>query len=482
MPRVVALFCMVTFFAVACTARQVRDETELQRAVRLAQAGDESGWRTLESTVRSDSADLYLRKTALSEIGKIQSPRGEPILKEYLQDRSLRGEAALGLVGQRGDNNKQEIDQLIVSSTEANLKAYNSLTKEEIRALGETDHPHSVRILREQLRRDPSKDGEVLDALGRILVRRKKALYNPMDFSHGIGQKATFETETIMSSGDKVNETATPEDAAADDPEKVLLEYLAGDGDSETKDRAVVGIQVAHPPGITYILNLIGSSKTPVKARLAIIDYLTRLAVNTQDKSMIKKLTVVRARAKNAQVVRSINLSLLVLNRAFGGRSTYYGSAAPKVTPPPVSVREEATLKQKPYIGTSAADVKTNLKRAFAYYHLDEQLLERMSSRVRALLNAPENKELAERNLIFVALGRLYPDRDYYVLKAQGQDAFSKPGYFTTTLQLVTASSRGRAWQVALLQRLWGLTANEADLLRQIYLRDGKILRQRMRL
>ncbi|HMV35692.1 MAG TPA: hypothetical protein PKD60_07360, partial [Turneriella sp.] len=140
------------------------------------------------------------------------------------------------------------------------------------------------------------------------------------------------------------------------------------------------------------------------------------------------------------------------------------------------------TLKQKPYPEYSAADVKTNLKKALRHYRMDAALAERMQKRVNELLNLPENRQSSERNLIFAALGRLYPQKDFYVLKEQGQDAFGKPGYFTTTLRLVTSSARGRSWQIAALQRVWGLTYAEADILRQIYLRDGKLLQQRMRL
>ncbi|MBS0617055.1 MAG: hypothetical protein JSR44_02645, partial [Spirochaetes bacterium] len=44
------------------------------------------------------------------------------------------------------------------------------------------------------------------------------------------------------------------------------------------------------------------------------------------------------------------------------------------------------------------------------------------------------------------------------------------------------SSKRDRSWQIAALQRLWNLSYPEADLIRQIYLRDGRLLQQRMRL
>ena len=289
----------------------------------------------------------------------------------------------------------------------------------------------------------------------------------------------------MSSDGKEAAEAEAASSPDDNDPEKVLLDFLAGGGNADVKDRAVQSIADAHPPGVPYLLALAAKRSVPVKSRIAIVDYLTRLAVNTQDKSMINKFINLRPRAGNAQLVSSINLSLRVLGSAFGrvtGGGVVYRSVPSDGYEPLPKETDVVSLVQRPYPGYSSADVKTNLKKALTYYRLDDRLTERMQSRVRDLLNLPQNKESPERNLIFSALGRLYPDRDFYVLRKQGQDAFAKPGYFTTTLRLITASARGRSWQIAALQRLWGLTYNEADLIRQIYLRDGKLLQQRMRL
>lgn len=303
---------------------------------------------------------------------------------------------------------------------------------------------------------------------------------------------ATITVEEIKGAETPADETAeaAPKESPDDlDPEKVLLQFLSGDGMPEVKDKAVQSIASGHESGSAYLLKLAAKRSLPFKARVAIIDYLTRYAVNAQDKSMINKFYALRrSSAGDRQFVASIDLSLRLLGNAFGraiatGGTVRYTRAVttdgyeglPKET-------DIITLKQKPYPEYSGADVRTNLKKALKYYHLDPAMAERMQRRVSELLNQPENRESPERNLIFAALGRLYPDKDFYVLKKQGQDAFAKPGYFTTTLRLVTASQRGKSWQIAALQRLWSLSYSEADLIRQIYLRDGKLLQQRMRL
>ncbi len=490
------------FSAIACAGRQIRNDLELEEAARRAAAGEERGWQSLENTIRSkdDEPDVEMQKRALAEVGKIQSPRGMPVLIENLTNRFLRGEAAAGLIHQRNDTNKAEIDGLIVDAAAKNAREFSGLTREEIKALGETDNPHAVRLLKQQIGRDPNKDEMTVESLGKILKRKSTSYYHPFDFTLPLGQAPAaavpeaapaagkLNVESIMSSDGK--EAAAEETAPAEgdsDPEQVLINYLAGDGSTDVKDRAVQSIAEAHPPGVPYLLALAGRRGISAKSRIAVIDYLTRLAVNTQDKSMIHKFINLRARAGNAQVVASINLSLRVLGSAFGRAVGGTGGRVYRAVPsdgyePLPKETDVVSLIQKPYPGYSGADVKTNLKKALTYYHLDKKLAERMQGRVSDLLNQPQNKESPERNLIFTALGRLYPDRDFYVLKKQGQDAFGKPGYFTTTLRLVTQSARGRSWQIAALQRLWGLTYNEADLIRQIYLRDGKLLQQRMRL
>jgi hypothetical protein len=504
MPRSVLLTIFTAYAALHCAGRQVRSDLELEDAVRRAAAGEERGWQSLENTVRSrdDESDVEMQKRALAEVGKIQSPRGEPVLRENLTNRLLRGEAAAGLIHQRNDNNKAEIDATIVEAAAKNAQEFSGLTREEIKALGETENPGAVRLLKQQIGRDPNKDEATIEALGKILKRKSRSFYHPLNFTMPLGQAPAaiiesppasavpagkLSVETIMSSEgkDQAAEQA-PITEADKDPELVLLQYLAGDGASDVKDRAVQSIADAHRPGVPYLLALAAKRSIAVKSRIAIVDYLTRLAVNAQDKSMIHKFQTLRSRAGNAQLVASINLSLRVLGSAFGravagGTRTYRTVTSDGYEPLPKET-DIVSLAQRPYPGYSAADVKTNLKKALAYYKLDIKIADRMQGRVNDLLNQPQNKESPERNLIFSALGRLYPNRDFYVLKKQGQDAFAKPGYFTTTLRLVTASARGRSWQIAALQRLWGLTYNEADLIRQIYLRDGKLLQQRMRL
>jgi hypothetical protein len=201
---------------------------------------------------------------------------------------------------------------------------------------------------------------------------------------------------------------------------------------------------------------------------------------------MIGRFMALRRRTGNREVIASIDLSIRILGSAFGTKVATGGRArriviTERYDPLPKEA-DIISLKPRPYPEYSAADVKTNLRKALRHYGLSPSLADRMQKRVRELLNLPENRQSSERNLIFAALGRLYPQKDFYVLKEQGQDAFGKPGYFTTTLRLVTSSARGKSWQIAALQRIWGLSYAEADTLRQIYLRDGKLLQQRLRL
>jgi len=477
-----------------CAARQVRNEMELQEAAQRAAANEEKGWQSLERTIRTkdEDPDVDMQRKALAEVGKIPSPRSQALLAENVNNRYLRAEAVGGLMKQRNDSNRAEIDRLIVEAAAKNAQEFSGLTREEIQALGESDNPEAVRLLRQQMGRDPNKDEMTIDALGKILKRQKRSSYSPLDFSLPLGQGAKISFEDI--STDK----AEPEEAAKTeapktiesetDPEQALIDYLSGDGSSEAKDRAVQNIADARTNGISYLLGLAGKGSVKPAARIAIIDFLTRHAVNTQDKSMIGKFQALRSRSGgNRQIISSIDLSLRVLGSAFGRAVAVGGTQRRRIVvtdgyDPLAREADIVKLDQRPYPGYSAADVRTNLKKALTYYKLDAALADRMQKRVNELLNLPENRQSAERNLIFTALGRLYPDRDFYVLKKQGQEAFAKPGYFTTTLRLVTASRRGRSWQIAALQRVWGLSENEADRIRQIYLRDGKLLQQRMRL
>lgn len=489
---------LVTIFASHCAARQVRTELELQEAARLAAENQEKGWLSLERTIRTkdEDPDVEMQRKALTEVGKIPSARSQELLSENVNNRYLRAEAIGGLMKQRNDSNRAAIDATIIQAASRNSREFSGLTREEIQALGDSDNPEAVRLLKEQMGRDPNKDEMTIDALGKILKRQKRSSYSPLDFTLPLGQASTgpkISIEDISTSAPSpVGDAETPnsvENSPGDtDPEQVLLQYLAGDGSPEAKDRAVRNIADSRENGISYLLTLAGKNSISVSARIAIVDFLTRHAVDSQDKSMIGKFQTLRRRAGSSrQLTASIDLSLRVLGSAFG-RNVAIGTPSRRrivVTDGYDPLSREADivkLEQRPYPGYSAADVRTNLKKALVYYKLDVHIADRMQKHVRDLLNLPENKESPERNLIFTALGRLYPERDFYVLKKQGQDAFAKPGYFTTTLRLVTSSARGRSWQIAALQRVWGLTENEADRIRQIYLRDGKLLQQRMRL
>jgi len=476
-----------------CAARQVRNEIELEEAARRAAANEEKGWQALERTIRAkdEEPDIEMQKKALLEVGKIPSPRSEALLLENLTNRTLRAEAVQGLMLQRNASNRDEIDQAIINAARSNAQEFGGLTREEIRALGELDSPEAVRLLKQQLGRDPNKDEAVVESLGKILRRRKRTSYTPLDFTLPLGQAtatgAQLQIEDISTVKGEAPTTAAPADNGEDtDPEKVLLDFLSTDGAAETKDKAVQSIADAHGGKTDYLLGLAAKSQLPAATRIAIIDYLTRYAVNNQDRSMINRFIALKRHAANREVSTSIDLSIRILASAFGTPVATGGrSRRIVITDGYDPLPKEAdiiTLQQRPYPEYSAADVKTNLKKALRHYRLDAGLAERMQKRVKDLLNLPENRQSSERNLIFAALGRLYPQKDFYVLKEHGQDAFGKPGYFTTTLRLVTSSARGRSWQIAALQRVWGLTYAEADLLRQIYLRDGKLLQQRLRL
>ncbi|HMY10173.1 MAG TPA: hypothetical protein PKC74_01020 [Turneriella sp.] len=487
----IALLLLTTLH---CAARQVRSEIELEEAARRAAANEEKGWQALERTIRpkDEDPDVEMQKKALREVGKIPSPRSEVLLTENLTNRYMRAEAAEGLMQQRNDSNRAQIDQAIINAARSNAQEFSGLTREEIRALGESDNPEAVRLLKQQIGRDPNKDEIVVESLGKILRRQKRSSYSPLDFTLPLGQApatgAQLQFEDISANKDEAPPAAaTAADNSEDtDPEKVLLEFLGTDSVAETKDKAVQSIADAHGGKVDYLLGLAAKSSLPAATRIAIIDYLTRYAVNNQDKSMIGRFMALKRRAASREVTASIDLSIRILGSAFGTKVATGGRTRRVVITdgydPLPKEADIITLKQKPYPEYSAADVKTNLKKALRHYRMDAALAERMQKRVNELLNLPENRQSSERNLIFAALGRLYPQKDFYVLKEQGQDAFGKPGYFTTTLRLVTSSARGRSWQIAALQRVWGLTYAEADILRQIYLRDGKLLQQRMRL
>lgn len=472
-----------------CAARQVRTEPELEEAVRRAKADEEKGWQALGRTIRpkDEEADLEMQRRAVAELGKIPSPRAQKMLGEAATDRYLRGEAVQALLQQRNDANKTEMDRMIVEAARSNALEFGGLSKEEIRALGEIDDPEAVRLLRQQLGRDPAKDDLVVEALGKILRRQKRSQGRTAAVLAGGVQ---LEIEDISTSKSKEETPPTiPATTTQDetDPEKVLLDFLATDAASETKDKAIQSIADAHGGNNAYLLSLAANNNLAAAVRIAIIDYLTRDAVNREDKSIIAELAALKRRSRNREVNASIDLSLRVLARAFGAPVATGGIRARRIAitegyDPLPKEADIITLKQRPYPEYSAADVKTNLKKALRHYQLDAGLVERMQRRVNELMNLPENRQSSERNLIFAALGRLYPQRDFYVLKEQSKDAFSKPGYFTTTLRLITSSARGRSWQIAVLQRIWGLSYSEADMLRQIYLRDGKLLQQRMRL
>lgn len=470
-----------------CAGAQVREESQLTETLRLAAENDNGAWKTLERLVREpgDAETIEMRKQALAGVGKIRSPRSEALLKENLNHPDFRGMAAEGLMNQRTEATKQEIDSLVVDAAQANLKKYPTLSRGEIFALGESADPRAVTVLKNQLGMNVLNDDLIIEALGKILLRRNQSTYVPDNFllPLGEGSGSSLKIEELSMS-EKVPEAKEEEG----DPEKVLLNYLTGDGSIDSKDKAVSAIRAAHPDGVDYLLGLIKRTTTPLKARMAIVDYLTRYAVDRRDSAMFDRFLTLRRRVREKTLLRSIDLSLQLMGQAFGRklatgarRRTYSAPQGTRYDPLPKEA-EIVTLAKKPYPAYSAADVKTNLQKALKYYGFSASVFQRMQERVESLLNKKAFEKSSERNLIFVALARLYKNKDFYVLREKANDVFSLPGYFTTTLRIVTAAKRGRSWQVVALQRVWNLTASEAEIIRQIYLRDAKVLQQRLRL
>lgn len=460
-----------------CSTRQIRTNEDLTEATKRAAAEDKDSWDLLEKSLNPQETEpnRELQKKVLAEIGKIPSENSQRIIASKLRDPALRTEAASALIQQRNGKNNRAIDQALIESTQANIQQYGFLTVDEIVALGEVDDPRAVEILKSQSGKDLTLNAAVIESLGKIMRRQMHAQVTGNAFGANT-PKLSFE--------DPEQTSKNAEPATGDSAEKALLEILASDAPIESKRKAADELYTAYSPGArSKLLKLMTNRKQPFVLRTAILDYLTQQSLDRNDRSMLQDFVNAKKQLLyDKNFIAELNVSLKMLAEKFEEKSIDYHSVGFVAVSRNAVSKEVITISEKPLTSRSAGSVRENLKLVVRHYHLPPDIDQRIEKRLNDLLNADKNSQSADRNLLFAALRRLYPNEDFYVLKSRGQKAIDTPGYFSTTLRLVTASKRSRDWQVVALQRLWNLNFAEADKIRQIYLRDGKLLSARLRL
>ena len=284
--------------------------------------------------------------------------------------------------------------------------------------------------------------------------------------------KLSFDDSAIVSKTEKPT--------AGDSAENALLEILASDAPIESKRKAADELYTAYAPeSRSKLLAIMSNNKQPPATRTAILDYLTQQSIERNDRSMLHDFVQVKRQiSHDRNFIPELNISLKILAEKFDEKITNY----PPIASASTQRRNVSTISEKPLASHSTGSVRENLKLVLRHYHLPPEMDQRIEKRLHELLNAEKYAQSSDRNLLFAALRRLYPNEDFYVLKSRGQKAIEIPGYFSSTLRLLTTSKRSPDWQVVALQRLWNLSFTEADKIRQIYLRDGKLLSARLRL
>lgn len=173
------IFSLQTAFLVgltACGSLEIKDRESYVKADTEAKKGNVDAYEAMKKALQQPEPQKYsgLHQRILTDLGDMNHDKAREILRSYKSDPSAqkRGTAIFSLYKHRNFGNRTKIENEVLATIENNVKNFNTITAEEIQILGMLDSEKSLKILNEQLGKDPEKDPLILQAIGKKLSKR----------------------------------------------------------------------------------------------------------------------------------------------------------------------------------------------------------------------------------------------------------------------------------------------------------------------
>ena len=459
------LIIFAILFYANCTGLQVKDRPTCKDAASEGIKGNQNGWQAIEKALKDapPAETPNLHRIILEELGHLKHPQSPVILKPYLtiKDEQLRSIVQQGFFLQKGVNTEVDVEKTFIDAVTKNEKEYNGLSRVEISLLGKIDMPESLEILRRNLGKNPQTDVFIIEAVGEKIKTNK-------DSPPPVKRTDSHSSLLPPPSNKKTSEIENSNEV---DAIRTLTEYLHSDHSEELTRMALRKISESHSGrGYLFVLKIARDRMYPLKTRVLAIEvasqnkkadadeiisiltklYFTSSGIVEIKEQIIKELALLQ---NKTQVDVLKEFRLILWKQQWRSEQIALRLLARK--------RYFQTLKNMP--------PRKSLTELLKSYSASKSLADRLHVRIQKVMELPTGDRQTARQFFYAALKKMYPSYGYHELKEKGLLSLNQKKLFTSIMALIFDSYETTGTIDLVLQKVWDVKKDEADLLRRFF-------------
>ena len=479
----------ILFWASAgCRSSQVIvDRPTYQNAINKIKKGDKKAWQYIEDALAKEPPEKQknLHTMILQDLGGRKYMNARTLLNKYAKNSDVkkRGVSIEALAKHLEYGSRADVEKELVSIIRANTSSTKSILNEEIAALAMITSSDSVSILKGFLGKNEEQDSLIIEAIGGQLVNEKQGQENEPE-----PDASEPEENSSPAGSDKTPEekgTGEPEDEGQRAPEgyqreQVLLDYLKTEASFDLKKLTLNSLYNAYRPhGQTRLLNIIRDRRMPASTRILTIRYLVEKNLSGQERGLAPHLRNLYFDSPGEVALKE---NLVVQIAKLENKS-------------PVKVLQELRriiwqdewrlelrrMKKKAYRNYIASLKRMSARKALFKVlrsrGVKSSTLNKMHVSLKETAAKEEWRIRAEGRFLYAALKKMYPKRNYYELNTLGEKSLHIRKLFTTIMKIVLQTYKADTLQVIAVQKVFRIERTEAQLVRDVYLRNKKFFK-----
>lgn len=458
------------FFAIlilSCKSGPIRESEKIKKTAESARAGNANAKKALlENLNPQHNLPPEVQAETLSELGPLsQDPEVKQKVRPLLhhEDPEVRTNALKLWISQKPTS--EEITDILLT----NGQKFSELTSYEYSLFSETTDIRLLEILKNHLGKNRQLDITILETVGKILKKN----FTPKQTSPSLpADPKPQEFRDIFEEFLPTLEKGGIENDIAKKAEDILLNYAANSKEEELSQKALLEYEEATSPfGYELLLEKLGDRMLSQSLRLAILNYLEKKEKERKEKKLAKVL-------RKIKIWFSYEPEYLQrIHEVLGEFISKKLPEKPKETLEPgketkkknLVFKSKLTIQEKKKFG-KLSDLE-KLRFLFKKYSLPKDLPENIESHLKAIL---QDSSSGASRLLFACLSALYPQANYFELKKKSQESFFGFSFFNEVMQRIIQPQWPLTWQNLATQKIWGVSPQEAKILRMMYLYEFK--------
>jgi len=478
------LFLAVLVVLTRCNSVKVKDEPTLTTASELANKGNKNAWEEMEKALAAPPPEKEpdLHSKIFERLSVMDPQKALPILEPYLTDRieKKRAGALSAWSRQLSRQPSQANSAKLLAAIASNQKTYSILLPEEIQALSEMDGPEALAILKEELNANRGNRELVVQALGKILSREVAGRRMPVDSKPEV--PAEEDTPSVPEAPLETGEGLTEEDimgyipaatekgdgenfySSLPESEKILIDAIAAEDDSGLDLLVLRNIQAAWGTEWEDHFASLYQEKSFVSSLRGRI-----LLFWAQRTERDKLAEAAKLRKQYKPAGEDLKPYILQAISILEGKTPEEILAELTSPPKPKVAKRSVVLPAKPV---------AELRRVpwFGRRHsVADSVWPNVDVHTATLLRQYGENPSPESRLVYSALSKIHPSKDYYQLLQIERPLYERRFLFYL-LSMIEGSRRSAEWKVYAIQKTLGLSAAESRHLLDGFKREGRLL------